>query len=111
MSYFFWIEGKNYSGFKKKDFISFLQSPSANDTQCSYIYIDGKREVDKIIKYENLIPELKAIECLKHKNFDSFPWLNKSQNNYRKYCDKELQNLIYSKYKKDFDIFGYDYEI
>ena len=75
-----------------------------------HTYIDNTFH---IIYFENLIDELKNIECFKEViDFNNYPTLNASSNskrNYNEIYDKELKDLVFNKYKKDFELFGYEY--
>lgn len=106
LSFYFWSKGVRNQVFDKKDFIKFVKKNS--DFQ--YRYIDDSVH---IIHYENLIDELKNIECLKGVvDFDNYPTLNASSNskrNYNEILDKELKELVFNKYKKDFELFGYNF--
>ena len=106
LSFYFWSKGKKNQVFNKKEFINFVK----NNQSFQYRYINNTFH---IIHYENLIDELKNIECFKNiVDFNNYPILNASSNstkNYNKILDKELKNLIYNKYKKDFKLFGYKY--
>ena len=106
LSYYFWIKGKNNQEFNKNEFINFIKINSCFQHE----YIDNTFH---IIHFENLINELKNIECFKDIiDFNNYPTLNASNNskkNYNEILDKELKDLIFNKYKKDFELFGYEY--
>ena len=106
LSYYFWIKGKNNQEFNKNEFINFIKINSCFQHE----YIDNTFH---IIHFENLIDELKELECFKDiVNFNNYPTLNASNNskkNYNEILDKELKDLIFNKYKKDFELFGYEY--
>ena len=107
LSYYFFRKSKNINSnytFDKKEFIEFIK----NERYCQYKYIDNTFH---IVYYEDLINGLKQLDYFKYKvNFDNYPVLNKSYNskiNYNDLYDKELKKLVYDKFKKDFELFGY----
>ncbi len=106
LSFYFWSKGKNNQKFNRNEFIKFIR----NNKSFQHKYIDNTFH---IIRFENLINELKNIECLKEiVNFNNYPTLNASSNskrNYNEIYDKELKDLVFNKYKKDFELFGYKY--
>lgn len=106
LSYYFWSKGKNNQKFNRNEFIKFIKE----NESLQHKYIDNTFH---IIRFENLINELKNIECLKEiVNFNNYPTLNASSNskrNYNEIYDKELKDLVFNKYKKDFELFGYKY--
>ena len=106
LSYYFYSKGKNNQKFNRNEFINFIK----NNNCLQHKYIDNTVH---IIHFENLINELKNIECFKEiVNFNNYPTLNASSNskrNYNEIYDKELKDLVFNKYKKDFELFGYEY--
>ena len=106
LSFYFWSKGKKDQVFNRNEFINFIK----NNDSFQHKYIDNTFH---IIYFENLIDELKNIECFKDiVDFDNYPTLNASSNskkNYIKIFDKELKDLVFNKYKKDFELFGYKY--
>lgn len=106
LSFYFFTKGKSNKTFHRNEFIMFLYK--CNSFQ--YKYIDNSFHV---IHYENLNDELKNINCLKEVvNFDLYPTLNSSsnfKNRYKTLFDKQLKDLVYNKFRKDFEIFGYSY--
>ena len=81
--------------------------------QHKFIDDEGKLWVDKIMKLENIDNEINnfclenSLECPKR-----LKTRNKSKHkDYKEIYDKETQDLVYNFYKKDFDLFGYDYEL
>ena len=106
LSFYLWSKGKNNQVFNRNEFIKFIK----NNNSLQHKYIDNTFH---IIYYENLIKDLKNIECLKDiVDFNYYPKLNASSNslrNYNEIFDKELKDLVFYKYKKDFELFGYEY--
>ena len=106
LSFYFWHKGKNNQVFNRNEFINFIK----RNNSFQHKYIDNTFH---IIHYENLMEELKNIECFKEiTDFNNFPRLNASSNskrNYNEILDKELKDLIFNKFKKDFELFGYEY--
>ena len=106
LSFYFWSKRKNNQKFNRNEFINFIK----NNNSLQHKYIDNTFH---IIHFENLINELKNIECFKEiVDFNNYPTLNASSNskrNYNEIYDKELKDLVFNKYKKDFEIFGYEY--
>ena len=106
LSFYFWSKGKNNQKFNRNEFINFIKEHNS----LQHKYIDNTFH---IIHFENLINELKNIECFKNiVDFNNYPTLNASSNtkrNYNDIYDKELKDLVFNKYKKDFKLFGYEY--
>jgi hypothetical protein len=106
LSFYFWSKGKNNQKFNRNEFINFIKK----NNSLQHKYIDNTFH---IIHFENLINELKNIECFKEiVDFNNYPTLNASSNfkrNYNEIYDKELKDLVFNKYKKDFELFGYEY--
>lgn len=114
MSYYFYKSKQSLGTrikFKKKYFIQVL---FALDTQISYLKTENG--IDKsvvIVKYENLVEELSKIENLKTLNFDNFPHIDASKNSIlqkeiqESLLTLELKEMIYKKFKEDFEYFGY----
>lgn len=106
LSFYFWSKGKNNQKFNRNEFINFIKKTNS----LQHKFIDNTFH---IIHFENLINELKNIECFKEiVDFNNYPTLNASSNskrNYNEIYDKELKDLVFNKYKKDFELFGYEY--
>ena len=106
LSFYFWSKGKNNQKFNRNEFINFIKK----NNSFQHKYIDNTFH---IIHFENLINELKNIEWFKEiVDFNNYPTLNASSNskrNYNEIYDKELKDLVFNKYKKDFELFGYKY--
>tara|TARA_B100000282_G_scaffold296112_1_gene277084 strand:+ start:340 stop:927 length:588 start_codon:yes stop_codon:yes gene_type:complete len=106
LSFYFWSKGKNNQVFNRNEFIKFIKGN--NSFQHEYI-----NNTFHIIHFENLVDELKNVECLKGiVDFNNYPTINASSNsekNYNEIFDKELKDMIFNKYKEDFVLFGYEY--
>ena len=108
LSFYFWSKGKGNQVFNRKEFITFVKN-------CLCFQHNYITQNVHIIHFENLIAELKSIECLKGVvDFNNYPTLNASSNSKKKYTeiydnDKELKDLVFQKYQKDFEQFGYTY--
>ena len=105
LSYYFY--STNNKIFNKKKFIKFINK----NTYAQHQYIDP---TFYIVRYENLVRGLKNINSLKKViKFNQYPKINKSINSnqiYKNvYKDKQIKDLVYNKYKKDFLLFGYKY--
>jgi len=78
--------------------------------QIDYISINNKIFVDEILMFENLNEDF---NIFKQKiNFKAtLPHKNKSirEKDYRKYYDDELIEIVYKRFKKDFDYFNYTF--
>ena len=62
-----------------------------------------------IIYFENLVENLKKIECLRDMNFNNFPHINKLNELYNEnLLDDEVKEYIYNTFKIDFDYFHYN---
>ena len=87
-----------------------------------YKYVTYKNRIDcNIIRYENFIEELKQIECLKSYDFNNYPKINcgsftreynshpilPDRPQYACYYDEQLYELVYDKFKEDFETFNY----
>lgn len=78
-------------------------------TQFFQVYKNGKCIVDYVGRFENLFEEYEVIkqkyglEELEHKNASS-------RYDYRDYYTEELVELVYRRYKIDFEVFGYEEE-
>lgn len=116
LSFYLWSKGFNANrnfdyknDFDKKDFIEFINRKCSKKKTFQYEFVDDDFY---IVKYENMIDDLKQIQCLKNiVNFDNLPRMNTSINsklNYEDVFDDETKELIYSKFKKDFELFGYE---
>ena len=106
LSFYFWSKGKDDQLFDRTEFIEYIHR---NDkVQHKYITPDMN-----IIYFENLIGDLKQIPIFQNIcDFDNYPRINCSANSYvdrDAIYDKELKDIVYTKYKKDFDLFGYKY--
>ena len=103
LSYYFWSKGEKNQNFNRNEFIKFVR----NNKSFQNKYIDNSFN---IVRFEKLIEELKNIKHFKNiVDFNDYPKLNASSNskkNYKKILDKELKDLIFNKYKKDFQLFG-----
>ena len=103
--YFFRNKGQK---FDKESFIEAVK----NYNNFQYKFIDNSFH---IVYYENLIDDLKNIDFFKNKvNFDNLCRLNFSYNSKLDYRsiydnDRELKDLVYNKFQKDFKVFGYKY--
>jgi hypothetical protein len=102
LSLYFWTtKNKEYT---KKDFLKYFKR--FNEPQYYYINDDVN-----IIHYENMYEELNNLNCFKDKfNFYDMPKLNRSKNSkhdYRLLFDDEVKKIIYTRFSKDFKLFGY----
>lgn len=106
LSFYFFEKTIRNQTFNRSEFIRFV-------TKCKsfqYDYIDDSCHT---IHYENLIDELKNIDCFKGVvDFEDYPKLNSSANCKELYHkvydnDEELKNIIFEKFKKEFEMFGY----
>jgi hypothetical protein len=104
--YYYFYNDKKDEKFNKQQFIMFLNTKGK--LQAQYTFIDDSFH---IVKYENLIDELKNMKYFSSIiDFDNLTKSNVSYNsklNYNDILDEECKNIIYTLYKKDFDIFGY----
>jgi len=102
MSYFFWNNGNK--PFDREKFVNFVKK--CNDFQYRYVTEPktGKLLVKKILKFENLNYEVKQLPI----RLSGIPHLNSSHNSKGKFYDDELRKMVYEKFKKDFELFGYE---
>lgn len=100
------VNSKENQVFVKKEFINFIKQKNIHQHK----YIDNTFH---IVHFENLIDDLKKIKIFKGIcDFDNYPKINASVNSkldYNEILDKELKDLIFNKFKKDFELFGYEY--
>jgi hypothetical protein len=105
-SFYFWSKGKDNQNFDRNEFINFIK----NNNDFQHAYIDNTFH---IVYFENLIDDLKKLDIFKDVvDFNNYPTLNASSNSKRDIStiyDKELKDLVYNKFKKDFEMFGYKY--
>lgn len=111
MSYHFWGSNTEYRNFTKEGFMARVVELGEDPWSYQHKYINDDYH---IIHYENLVEELKGIECLKQYDFDQLPKINVNrarQNtptlSYEELYDEEMKSLVYGYYKKEFESFGY----
>tara|TARA_B100000401_G_scaffold199391_1_gene134440 strand:+ start:3748 stop:4335 length:588 start_codon:yes stop_codon:yes gene_type:complete len=106
LSFYFWNKGGENHAFDRDEFITFVKKG------ISFQY-EGIDNSFHIVYFENLIHDLKKLNIFKnHVDFNDYPTLNASYNSqldYNEIYDKELKDLVYKNYKKDFLRFGYSY--
>jgi hypothetical protein len=122
LSLYFWWKSFLYkkqkiknNQFKRDDFKRFLIF--SDDFQYKYIMNPYENKHNfHIVHYENMMEELKQLPVFQKKekdiSFEKYPVLNASENSKKRFqerYDKELQDLVYNKWKKDFELFGYSY--
>jgi hypothetical protein len=118
----FWrFHGKFWPGISFKKFVKSVHSipdRKANPHFISqYSFLTNKKGElipDFIGKFENLEEDYKkAMKKIGIKNPPKLPQKNKSKRkkDWREYYDKETKKLVYERYKKDFELFGYDKEL
>ena len=118
LSLYFWWKSFFYNknivkneSYNRDEFKKFIEK--SDDYQYKYIMYQGKHNFH-IIHYENMMEEFKQMDIFKDISFDHYPVLNASENSKKRFqdrYDKELQDLVYNKWKKDFELFGYSYEM
>lgn len=102
------INRKEYNG-SFNDFVK-----SHNCINYNRYYINGKSCIDYYIRFEYLHEDLEKI-CKKLNIKYDINKLPKFKNNYRKdndykkYYNEELKQIVYNKHKKEFELFGYEY--
>lgn len=109
LSLYFFTKGKDNAVFIRDEFVSFIQNDENH--QWKYIEYNGKL-VCRIVHYENMLEELKEIPCLQRMDFSHYPQINQSMNSkldYKTLLDDDVKDLIYKKYRMDFDLFGYEH--
>lgn len=115
----FWrFNGRFYPNMTFKEFVKVVcsiedkKSESHFESQISFLS-DRKGELipDYICKFENLKEDFENIcNKLKIKPIPDLPVKNKSKRkkNFMEYYDDELKELVRERYKKDFEVFGYE---
>jgi len=76
--------------------------------QTDYMYHNEKLLIDKIFSFENLENELRYFF-----NIDKrFPHLNKGtyRDHMSYYFNDELKEIVYNRFKKDFEVLGYEHD-
>lgn len=121
--YDLWVVATNYKKIYEdmpfKEFVKAISSIPDNEadrhfkSQCFFLMSkQGKLIPDFIGKFENLEEDYKKI-CKKIgiKNPPKLPHKRKSirKKTYKDYYDEETKKLIYERYKKDFQFFGYEF--
>jgi len=79
-------------------------------TQWDFLNINGKLDLDHIIRYENLTSDCFFVFWqLATKRSIEMPHLKHwgDGNDWEKYYTPELKEIVYNKFKKDFEEFGY----
>lgn len=78
--------------------------------QLDYISIDNKVFVDDILKFENITEDFNKFKP-KIKFKANLPHKNKSirKNDFHDYYDDELKEIVFKRFKKDFDCFNYTF--
>ncbi len=111
------IKNELYKKMPFKEFVKAIYSISDiradQHIKSQYFFVadrKGNLLVDFIGKFENLQDDYKKIcKKLGIKKPKKLPTKNKSKRkkDYREYYDKETKRLVYERYKKDFEMFGY----
>lgn len=79
--------------------------------QYYFITRNGKIAVDFLGRFERINEDFQAL-CEKLGEDATFHKDNTSRHeDYRQYYTKELQDIVYDTYKKDFELFNYKYEL
>ena len=101
-----------YNLFKNKTFkeIVFLfynnkQNPKWFDPQYKFIYDNMNIKIDLLLKFENLKEDIKKID----KNITLFKINTTNHLPYRTYYDEETKFMIGELYKKDIELFNYQF--
>ena len=96
------------SGFDDKKFLGVFP----NLTNCfDYLQINNEIEVDFVGKYENLNEHLNLIFKKLNISFPKLGPVNKTNHGkFHEYYDNETIDIVASRYKKDIDYFGYNFD-
>lgn len=80
--------------------------------QKRHVIIDGASVVDAVCRFEQLEDELLHVRTRLHLPPAPLPRMNTSPHGpYRSYYTRELQDLVYERFREDFEFFGYDYDL
>jgi hypothetical protein len=80
--------------------------------QRQHIVIDDIPVVDAVCRFETLDRDFEAIADRLNVTRPTLPHRNRSRHRpYRQYYTKELQDIVFERFKVDFEYFGYDYEL
>jgi sulfotransferase famil protein len=80
--------------------------------QRQHIVIDDVPVVDAVCRLETLDRDFEAIKVRLKVTSLTLPHRNRSAHSpYREYYTKELQDIVFERFRVDFDYFGYDYEL
>jgi hypothetical protein len=80
--------------------------------QRQHIVIDDVPVVDAVCRFETLEYDFEVITDRLKMTGRPLPHRNRSAHRpYREYYSKELQDIVFERFKMDFDYFGYDYEL
>jgi len=80
--------------------------------QRQHIVIDDVPVVDAVCRFETLERDFEVIT--NRLEMTGRPLLQRNRSShrpYREYYSKELQDIVFERFKMDFDYFGYDYEL
>ena len=119
VSKYYWYNRK-----KKKDdgtysisFKDWVRKVKNANTNFRIFSINGKSVCDYYIRYENLqedIIKLCKILNITDYNINDLPSLKSNvrdkEKHYSEFYDEETRKIVYEKYKKEFDLFGYKFE-
>jgi hypothetical protein len=109
LSYYFYFYNTSKI-FDKEKFIKLINNKEDTSLDPAHLFID---ESFHIVYFEDLVQNLKNLNYFNDVidiNYDKFPKLNISYNseiNYENVLDEECKNIVYNKYKKDFELFNY----
>lgn len=104
----FFFENPNIKTYDKTKFINFINKTKGSQYQHRFL---TDPTIHKI-HFENMIEELKQLDIFKNTKytFEDYPRLNSSINfnlNWEELYDKEVKDLVYKTFKKDFQVCGY----
>ena len=103
--------GDNFKKFVKNlDAYCKLKDPHFLEPQYEYIYIDGKSELNKLFRFEQIKNEFTILrETLNLEVNNLYKTRISKHKHYTEYYDDETRQIVAEKYAKDIEYFGYEF--
>ena len=108
---------KNDDGTYSISFKDWVRKAKNANTNFRFFSINGKSVCDYYIRYENLQEDIiklcKILNIIDY-NINDLPSFKSNvrckRKHYSKFYDEETRKIVYKKYKKEFELFGYKFE-
>ena len=102
----------DYFVWHMKTFDSFWINWHCTIPQKRHILVDDVPVVDRVCRFETLEGDLELMGERIGKAGESLPHRNSSSHKpYREYYTRELQDIVFERFRDDFEYFGYDYDL